>query len=156
MRERARKLRPLLILGLGLALAIPEVAAAAPRRSQTSDLCVTTLYEGNPTGQTLVFRKVPTLSPGDAIPLHGIYFSNARVALPLHGSAVMAADGMVRLGLMVRTSARRPSITGPDVLYSGETDASFAGVIHVKTDGEVYPYLLVAFQPVDCATIDIP
>ena len=156
MRERARKLRHLMILGLGLALAIPEVAAATPRRSQSSDLCVIALYEGTPTGRTFVFRDVPTLSPGDAIPLHGTYFSAARVALPFYGSAVMAADGMVRMGLTVHTSARRPEITGPDVLYSGETDASFAGVIHVKTDGEVYPYLLVAFQPVDCAAIDIP
>lgn len=156
MRERARKLRHLAVLGLGLALAIPEVAAAAPRRSQSSDLCVVTIYEGNPSGQTLVFRDVPTLSPGDATPLHGIFFTNARVALPFHGSAVMAADGMVRLGLLVHTSARRPDITGADVQFSGETDASFAGVVHYKTDGEVYPYLLLTLQPVDCASIDIP
>ena len=156
MRERAKKLCHLLFLGLGLLLAIPEVAAAAPRRSQSSDVCVVTLYEGNPTNHTLVFRGVPTLSPGDAIPLHGTYFSAARVALPFYGSAVMAADGMVRLGLIVHSSARRPEITAGDVLYSGETDASFAGVVHVKTDGEVHPYLLVAFEPVDCATIDIP
>jgi hypothetical protein len=144
-----------MILTLGLLFAIPEIASAAPPQKAT-DRCVVVSYDGNPPNQTLVFRSVPTLEPGDAITLRGIYFSAARVALPFDGSAVMAADGMVRIGLIVHTSARRPGLWAADHLFSGETDANFAGDVHYKVDGEIYPYLLLTLSPVDCATIDIP
>lgn len=157
MRLKASKLHHLLILtlGLGLPMALPEGALAARPRSENVDVCTVSVVNGV-VSRTLVFRDVPPLRPGDAVSLRGIYFSAANVTLPFEGSAVMAADGMVRIGLLVHTSARRSDLTTADFLLSGETDTNFSGDLHFRVDGEIYPGGLVTYEPADCAAIVVP
>jgi hypothetical protein len=157
MRKESRPLRPVLALTLALfsLVALPAIAAAAPRRNENVDVCVVERLDGLVV-RTLVYRDVPPLTPGQVIPLRGIYFSRALVPLPFEGSAVMASDGKVRLGVFVHTSARRSDITIADFLLSGETDTTFAGVLHYKNDGEIYPSSLLALEPEDCAAVSIP
>jgi hypothetical protein len=155
MKPNTRHSRSILVLALGLLVALPAIAAAAARRTADPDVCVVSYYEGIPS-HTLVYKRVPPLSPGDAISLQGVYFTAANNALPFDGSAVMAADGTVRLGVYVHFSARKSTIYAYDWRFSGETDSSFAGVFHWDRDFEGNTPYTVTFEPVDCATITIP
>jgi hypothetical protein len=147
---------PILTLALGVLIALPDTSAAAPKKDQSSDICVVERADDGLVIRTLVFSEVPPLSPGQVISLRGVYFTLARVALPFEGSAVMAADGTVRLGVFIHFSARRSAISAWDFLLSGETDQTFAGVFHFKYDGDLYPTALITLEPEDCAAIIIP
>jgi|InoplaM3SPM_1038593.scaffolds.fasta_scaffold18961_2 hypothetical protein len=140
---------------LGLLLAIPAFAAAAPRRSEPLDLCLVT--SGSPLN-TFVFQDVTPLGPGRSIPLHGLYFSSARRVSPFSGSAVMASDGSVRVGVFVHSSAT-PSPAGTflnDFTMSVITDTTLAGAWNVDYDGDFVPNIVLPLIAADCGSISIP
>ena len=140
---------------LGLLLAVPPLAAAAPRRSE--DLCLVNANDASVLN-TFVFKGVPPLAPGQAIPLQGLYFSSARRVSAFDGSAVMASDGSVRLGIFVHSSAT-PSSAGTflnDFTLSGITDASFAGLLNVDYDGDFVPNATLLVESADCGTVVVP
>src|SRR4026209_2311758 len=118
---------------LAALLAVPAMASAAARRSETVSLCLAA-----PTGggsfNTFIFQDVPPLAPAKVIPLHGMYFSGARNPSPLSGSALMTWDGTVRIGMFVHSSATTSStFVANDFTLSGTTDAPFAGTHHIET-----------------------
>lgn len=154
MRTKARIPRQLLILTLGLLIAIPGIAAAAPRRSEPVDVCLGNFQFGSgPPQNTIVLQDVQgPLNPGRSTPLHGLFFTGARRVAPVHGSAAMASDGTVRLGLFVHSSAASTN----DFTLSGLTDMFFAGVLNYDADGDFRPDATLTFELVDCATITIP
>lgn len=155
MKRHTQPLRRLLPTMLALLLAAPALAAAA-RRNESQSLCLI-----NPTGggsfNTFVFQDVTPLAPGQVISLHGIYFNGTRRATPLAGTAAMAADGSVRLGIFVHSSAVSTStVLQNDFTLAGVGDASFAGVYYFDNDGDFKPNGTLAIEPVDCSTIVIP
>lgn len=139
---------------LGLLLAIPAFATAAPRRGEPVDLCLVT----NSPLNAFVFQDVTPLAAGRSMELHGLYFTNAGRVSPFSGSAAMASDGSVRLGLFVHSSAT-PSPAGTflnDFTVSGITGANFAGPWSVDNDGDFVPNLVLQVVAVDCSIIAIP
>ena len=141
---------------LAVLLAVPAMASAAARRSETVSLCLAA-----PTGggsfNTFIFQDVPPLAPAKVIPLHGMYFSGARNPSPLSGSALMTSDGTVRIGMFVHSSATTSStFVANDFTLSATTDATFAGTYQFDNDGDYRPNGTLAIEPVDCATIVIP
>jgi len=124
------------------------VAGAA----RTKDVCV-----ASPTGgggfNTFVFRDVEPLARGAAVALRGIYFTtgSARLA-PLHGSAAMGYDGVVRLGFFVHSTAQSLN----DFTGAGVTDADFVGDVTFDNDGDFAANGTLTMQKVDCATLVIP
>jgi hypothetical protein len=151
---------PILTLALGALMALPDTSAAAPKRNQSSDICVVTRDSNDKVYMTLVFHDVPPLSPGRAVPLWGLSFNNTtnidQRAFPFDGSALMENDGTIRLGVFIHTMARRSTLFAGDHHLAGKTDATFSGTLHYKIDGEVYPYYQFTFEPEDCAAITIP
>ncbi|MEZ5293700.1 MAG: hypothetical protein R2745_21630 [Vicinamibacterales bacterium] len=139
-----------LVVAVAIALAGADGAAAAPS-TRTRDVCLV-----SPTGggslNTFILRDVKTLSPGGVIPLVGLYFVGTRKGAPLHGSAVMASDGSVRMGLFVHSSADSTN----DFTAAGIVDATFLGTLKFDNDGDFVPNGTLAVSPVDCATIAIP
>jgi len=136
---------------LGLAVALSVNAGAAPA-AKTRNVCV-----ASPTGggsfNTFVFRSVEPLSRGEAIALHGLYFSTgARRVAPVHGSAVMVSDGTIRVGFFVHSTSESTN----DFTVSGVTDTNFVGTLSYDNDGDFVPNGTLAMEEVDCATIAIP
>jgi hypothetical protein len=135
---------------LGLAVVVSVTAGAAPP-TKTRDVCIV-----SPTGggsfNTFVLRGVEPLSLFGAIPVRGFFFTGARKAAPVHGSAVMVSDGTVRLGLFVHSTAE--SIN--DFTVAGVTDTNFVGTLNFDNDGDFRPNGTLAMELVDCATISIP
>jgi hypothetical protein len=144
-----------LVLATVLPLAMPALAAAAQRRGPV-DVCVRTVSPLN----VLVFQDVPSLTPGRSIELHGLYYSNALKGIPFDGSAAASADGTIRLGLFVHSSAFRlfPStdVFRNDFALSGVADGSLAGTWNFDNDGDYLPNGSLTFETVDCATLTIP
>jgi hypothetical protein len=160
LRTQSSRSRRAKVLALALLLAIPTLAAAAPRRGPV-DLCVTT-----PPGDAfnaLLFQDVPTaLTPGRSIELHGLYFTHALKGIPFSGSAAATADGTIRVGIFVHSSGWvpfDPSSTSPfrnDFTLSGVTDGNLAGTLNFDNDGDYLPNGLLTLQAVDCATLTVP
>lgn len=148
------------VLGLGVLTLIPALGAAAPKPPQTQDFCV--VRRSTVTGNaldTLVFQDVEPLRPGRTIPLQGMYFTPVRIPTAFHGSAVMSADGTIRIGILAHHSGRSqftPYSYGSDKSFSGATDASFAGILNVDYTGDAIPDGTLTFTSEDCATITIP
>jgi hypothetical protein len=149
-------IRRTLVLATVLTLAIPVLAAAATRHTGPVDVCVRTVSPLN----VLVFQDVPSLTPGRSIELHGTYFSNALQGIPFDGSAAASADGTIRIGLFVHSSAFRlfPStdVFRNDFTLSGVADGNLAGTFNFDNDGDYLPNGALTFESVDCATVTIP
>ena len=132
---------------LGLLVTMPVSALAAPKK----DVCLV-----NPTGggslNTFIIRDVQPLSAGEAVPLRGLFFTGARKVAPFHGTAVMASDGSVRLGLFVHSSADSTN----DFTVSGVTDTDFVGTWSFDNDGDFKPNGTLAMELRDCDEISIP
>jgi hypothetical protein len=145
-----KNLIPWLPVVLGLAVVASVNTGAAPT-AKTRDVCLV-----NPTGggslNTFVFRDVEPLSRGRAISLQGLYFSGARKVAPFHGSAAMASDGTVRLGIFVHSTAESTN----DFTLSGVSDTNFVGTLSFDNDGDFIPNGTLAMELADCATIAIP
>jgi hypothetical protein len=141
----------LVVLGLAVAFAAASVpTGAAPSKPRSVCIAAPT---GGGSFNTFVLRDVESLSAGGAISLRGLYFvtSSQRVA-SLHGSAAMASDGSVRLGLFVHTTAESSN----DFTVSGVTDANFVGTVSFDNDGDFLANGTLTMQLVDCTTLSIP
>lgn len=147
-----KKLYQLPLVVLGVAFAVASVPAGAAPAAKARDVCIAA-----PTGggsfNTFVFRDVQPLTLGRAVSLQGLYFvtSSQRVA-PLHGSAIMASTGTVRLGFFVHSTAESTN----DFTVSGVTDANFAGTVSYDNDGDFVANGTLVMTPVDCVTLTIP
>ena len=137
------------VLGLGLVVSVGSTGAASAAR--TRDVCIR-----SPTGggsfNTFVLRDVPSLGPGGAIPVQGLFFTGAQRIAPVHGSAAMASDGTVRLGMFVHSTAE--SIN--DFTVAGITDEDFVGTLSFDNDGDFRPNGTLAMEAVPCSAIPIP
>jgi hypothetical protein len=137
------------VLGLGLVASAGSTGAASAAR--TRDVCIR-----SPTGggsfNTFVLRDVPSLSRGGAIPVQGLFFTGAQKIAPVHGSAAMASDGTVRLGMFVHSTAE--SIN--DFTVAGVTDENFVGTLSYDNDGDFRPNGTLAMEAVPCSAIPIP
>jgi hypothetical protein len=154
---KKNRTRPLLTLTLGLLIAIPTAAAAAPPQ-KTADVC---LVNREPNGfalNTLILQDVGRLSPGRSILLKGTYFNYSNQASALHGSAIMASDGTVRLGLFVHSSAipTQSGVYRNDFTLSGVTDETLAGTLFFDSDGDFIPDSTIVFEVEDCAVVAVP
>jgi hypothetical protein len=139
------------VLGVALVGSVNAGVGAAPPAKTTRDVCIV-----NPTGggslNTFIIRDVQPLSHGRAIPLQGLFFTGARRVAPFHGSAVMAMDGTVRIGLFVHSTADSTN----DFTVAGVTDIDFVGTLKFDNDGDYVPNGTLAMQLADCSTISIP
>lgn len=158
MKTKTLFLAGLLTAALTVEVGTPGVAVAAPRRTDNPDVCLV-----NGSLNTLVMHNVAPLSVGRSTPLRGTYFRSQGFGVaPFEGSAMMMADGTVRIGLFVHSSAARqfdpnvPQTFVNDFTLSGSTDASFAGVLNFDNDGDYVPNGTISFTVADCATILIP
>jgi hypothetical protein len=146
-----RNVRQTMVMILGLVVAAPLCAAAAPQKAPKRDVCVV-----SPTGggsfNTFIIRDVQPLSEGEAITLNGLFFTGAMKVEPFHGSAVMAMDGSVRIGLFVHSSAASTN----DFTVAGVTDTDFVGTWSFDNDGDFKPNGTLAMELRDCADITIP
>ena len=160
MRSKSSNSRRALVLALALLVGIPFLAAAAPKPPRgPADLCLVT--EPGEAFNALVVQDVTTaLSPGRSMALHGFYFTYALKGVPFEGSAAMSADGTIRIGLFVHSSAGfDPGSTQPfrnDFTLSGVTDASFAGTLTFDSDGDFLANGILPMVATDCATLTIP
>jgi hypothetical protein len=145
-----RTVRHVLYMILGLVVAAPVSAVAAPPKAP-KDVCVV-----NPTGggsfNTFIIRDVQPLSQGQAISLNGLFFTGAMKVAPFHGSAVMAMDGTVRIGLFVHSTAESVN----DFTVAGVTDTNFVGTWNFDNDGDFKPNGTLVMELRDCADITIP
>ena len=136
------------VLGLALVVFLTGGSAGATR---TRDVCIV-----NPTGggslNTFVLRDVEPLSAGQAVTLHGLFFTGARRVAPVHGSAVMAMDETVRVGLFVHATADSTN----DFTVAGVLDTDYAGTLKFDNDGDFVPNGTLAMERVECSTISIP
>ena len=144
------RLKHILPLGLGLALVL-SASGDETHAARTRDVCI-----ASPTGggsfNTFVLRDVEPLDPGEVISLQGLFFTGARRVAPVHGSAAMAMDETVRIGLFVHSSAESTN----DFTVAGVTDAAFVGTLNYDNGGDFKPNGTLAMESVDCATISIP
>jgi hypothetical protein len=140
-------LNPLLPAILGLALAAPTGAAAAPNK----DVCIT-----SPTGggsfNTFVIQDLPNLGPGESVTVHGVFFTGLSKLAPFHGAVAMSPSGPILVGLFVHSTAQSTN----DFTVSGVLDENFAGTLTFDNDGSFTPNGALVMQEVDCATIVIP
>jgi hypothetical protein len=136
------------VLGLALLLSVNSGTVSA---SRTRDVCIV-----NPTGggslNTFIFRDVEPLGTGGAISVQGLFFTGARKVAPFHGSAAMASDGTVRVGLFVHSTAESTN----DFTIAGVTDTDFVGTLSFDNDGDFVPNGTLAMEPADCSAIAIP
>ena len=142
----SRKL--LLSATLGLVLAVPASAAAAPNK----DRCMV-----SPTGggsfNTFVFLDVPHLQAGQAVAVQGVFFTGAQKLAPFHGTIVTAPDGLrLLVGLFVHSTA----LSLNDFTVSGVVDQTLGGTVNFDNDGDFKPNGTLTVSEVDCATITIP
>lgn len=151
--------RPLAFV-LGLLIASPAIDVGAAPPNKIEDLCV--VHRSTVTGNALdvlVFQGVQPLSPGRTVPLRGIYFTPIRISAPFDGTAVMAADGTIRIGILVHRSAivqYTTNVYASDGMFSGVTDESFAGTLNASFNGDLTPDGVITFVSEPCATLAIP
>ena len=141
----ARFVLPVIVV---LAVAVSGGAAAESKKNA----CVVDRAGGTATLNTFVLQDLESLTTGRAISLRGVYFSSARKLAPVNGSAVMASDGTIRLGLFVHSSAESTN----DFTLSGVTDSRFAGAVTFDSDGDFRPDGTLLLESVSCDTIAIP
>ena len=145
-----RSLKMWLPLVLGLAVLLSRDSGAA-QAAKPRDVCI-----ASPTGggsfNTFVLRHVEPLPRGGAIPLQGLFFTGARRVAPVHGSAVMAMDDTVRVGLFVHSTADSTN----DFTVAGVTDTNFVGTLSFDNDGDFKPNGTLALHLMDCNAISIP
>jgi hypothetical protein len=137
-------------VGFGLIAAMNGIGIAGAAKAK--DVCLVA-----PTGgggfNTFVMKEVDALVPGAVVALRGLYFATGpQLLAPLHGSAVMGADGQIRIGFFVHSSAQSTN----DFTVSGITDASYAGSVNFDSDGDFKTNGTLAMQRIDCSTITIP
>jgi hypothetical protein len=138
---------------LSVILLLACAASASAAGDARKDRCIVNRpYPGAFPLNTFVFRQVEALNPGGAITVRGIYFTGSSRPAPFHGSAIMGADGKVRLGIFVHASAERTN----DFSLSGVTDAEFAGIVNFDSDGDFVSNGTLALELVNCDTITIP
>ncbi|HET8648032.1 MAG TPA: hypothetical protein VFO85_21225 [Vicinamibacteria bacterium] len=132
-------------------MVLVAVPASAAPTVKTRDICI-----ASPTGggsfNTFVFRDVETLNAGGVVSLHGIFFTGARKAAPVHGTAAMGSDGRVTMGAFVHSTAQSVN----DFTVAGVTDTNLVGTLNYDNDGDFITNGTLAMAAVDCATIDIP
>ena len=138
-----------IVTALVIATAPASQAGPAPK---PKDVCIANLGTSGSPLNTFVFRDVKTLVAGGAIPLQGLFFTAARKVAPVHGSAVMAGDGTVRIGLVVHTGATSTN----DFTVAGVTALDFSGTLNFDSDGDFKPDGTLVIVPTDCATVAIP
>ncbi len=139
------------ILALSLLTAVP--AAAAPPSRRAEDVClVDREYPSGPVLNTFVLQDVGPVAPTRSIALHGLFFTRTLKVAAIHGSAAVAADGTVRLGLFVHSSAASTN----DFTLSGVTAPDFSGDLKFDADGDFRPDGSLSMERVDCSTITIP
>jgi hypothetical protein len=126
-------------------------AAGAPTAAKTRDMCIVNMTSTGPLN-TFVFKDVKPLAAGGAIAVQGLFFTTARKVAPFHGSAVMASDGSVRLGLVVHSSADSTN----DFTISGITSADFVGTLKFDSDGDFVPNGTLPVELADCSTVAVP
>jgi hypothetical protein len=143
--KNARYLLPAVLV---LVIAVSGGATADSKKN----ICVVDRAGGTAALNTFVFQDIYALSIGRASSLRGFYFSSARHAAPLDGSAVMASDGRVRIGVFVHSSADSTN----DFTLSGVTDSLFAGTLSFDNDGDFRPNGTLVLESVNCGTIAIP
>lgn len=146
--KRFKQVVPVLAALAAIAWVNGGVAGAA----RTRDVCV-----ASPTGgggfNTFVLRDVDPLVRGAAIALRGMYFTTGSQRLaPLHGSAVMGNDGVVRVGFFVHSTAQSLN----DFTAAGVTDGDFVGTMTFDSDGDFVANGTLTMQKVDCSTLVIP
>ena len=137
------------VLGLGLVGFAGSTGVASGAR--TGDVCMP-----SPTGggwlNTFVVAGVPSLSRGGAISVQGLFFTGAQRIAPVHGSAAMASDGTVRLGMFVHATAEQLN----DFTVAGVTDEDFVGTLSYDNDGDFKPNGTLVMEAVPCSSIPIP
>ena len=135
----------LLALVLGLALTVTGKSAAQGKRPP--DRC----FMNDDLGFVFVFQEVPTLSPGRTTPLRGLFFGayDALGPFPLDGSAVMAANGSVRLGAVVY-------YTQTFIIKGQTTDGTLVGQLGFDWNGDFQSDYQLPLHPVECSTLTIP
>ena len=139
---------------VGLALLAPATAAAQSKKPSTQDRCIASTG-GNQPYYVITFQDVPALTPQRTIPVRGVFYPNStNGAIPFDGSAVMALDGSVRVGVFVHGIPVFPFTW----TMSAVTDTSFAGTYRFDTDGDFYadPGSGLAFYAADCTTVPLP
>jgi len=124
-------------------------AGPAPK---PKDVCIVNLGTSGSAINTFVFRDVKPLAAGGAISLEGLFFTAARKVEPVHGSAAMATDGSVRIGLFVHSSAASTN----DFTVSGVTGSDFSGTLNFDSNGDFVPDGTLVMTPTDCTVVTIP
>jgi len=143
------------IQSLAIVATLTTVAAPVVHAGPTprpKDACIVNLSASGSATNTFVFRDVKPLAAGGVIPLDGLFFTAARKLEPVHGSAVMAADGSVRIGLFVHSSAASTN----DFTMSGIAASDFSGTLNYDTNGDFVPDGTLVMTATDCTTIVIP
>ena len=139
-------------LAILMCVTIATTHAAGPSTATKSrDVCIVNLTGTSPSN-TFVFKDVKPLAAGGAIAVQGLFFTTARKVAPFHGSAVMASDGSVRLGLVVHSSADSTN----DFTIAGITSVDFVGTVKFDSDGDFVPNGTLTMEPADCATVVVP
>src|SRR5262245_10894522 len=136
-----------LLVAASLALVLPSAAAAAPNK----DVCIV-----SPTGggsfNTFVLQDVPNLGGGKSFLVHGIFFTGARKAEPVHGTLAVSPDGPILVGMFVHSTAQSLN----DFTVSGVLDGNFEGTLNYDNDGDFKPNGTLTMTQVDCGTLDLP
>lgn len=140
-----------ILLALCLLAAVP--ASAAPPTRKAEDVCLVNLnYPGGSPLNTFVLHDVEPLTPTRSVPIHGLYLAGTARVNPLHGSAVMAADGTIRIGLVIHSTATSTN----DFTLSALTASDLSGDFNYDSDGDFRPDGTLPIERVDCSTITIP
>ena len=130
------------------AIAGGAVTAAAAPKPQDTRRCVSDADHLN----WWVFSNVSPLAAGTAVGVQGIYFTGARRPAPFHGSAMMSADGSVRIGIFVHSATGGTN----DFTMSGITDGNFAGPVSFDSDGDFKFNGTLQLVSVACDTVSVP
>lgn len=137
---------------LALAVALPASVGADSKRT----ICVVNRdTPGVPTSQvlnTFIYQDVDQLSTGKVISLRGLFFTVTGRKAPFDGSAVMGADGGVRLGIFVHSTAESTN----NFTLSGVTDEFFAGTLGFDADGDFKIDAPLVLEVVKCDDVQIP
>jgi hypothetical protein len=135
-------------------IALALLFLTAPSRVLAKDICVR-----DSDGGSYRFSKVQTLRPGRVVPLAGFRVSNfplPRPLAPVHGTAAMGSDGIVRIGVLVHGMSTSLSPGGSSTLVSIDADQAFSGTGTFDATGDFRPTNAVTWTPIDCDTVDVP
>jgi hypothetical protein len=113
------------------------------------DVC---LFDG---GTYLVYQKVKPLRPNRATPLIGYAvgpFGTPQFTCPLHGTAIMTANGSVQVGNDIYCGSE-PGFGHYNTQHSAHTDSSFAGSYDADSNGDGVSDYQTTYELVDCKTV---